>query len=151
VKQPSSLITLLLSACLNIVVVAQVQTPQPPPPVARGAQPAWVPPDPTNLQVLPKTIAKRDLVLMMRGFTRALGVRCPHCHVGNDGDDLSTFDFASDEKAPKRSARVMIRMLADLNRTLASVGDKPAGEPRVSCYTCHRGDTQPLLDRPQGG
>ena len=110
-----------------------------------------MPPDPTNLKVLPKTISKRDLVLMMRGFTRGLGVRCPYCYVGKEGDDLSTFDFASDEKAPKQTARAMIKMLAEINQSLAAVGDKPAGEPRARCYTCHRGDKKPLFDRPAGG
>lgn len=66
----------------------------------------------------------------MRGITRGLGVRCPFCHVGEEGADLSTFDFASDEKPTKKTARIMIGMLADTNAKLASVGEKPAGEPR---------------------
>jgi photosynthetic reaction center cytochrome c subunit len=113
--------------------------------------PQWVPPDPTNLQVLPKTIAKRDLVTTMRAFTRSLGVRCPFCHVGKEGDDLSTFDFASDDKPEKKTARLMIKMLADVNAQLATIGDKATGEPRVTCYSCHRGEKKPLTDRPAGG
>ena len=38
---------------------------------------------------------------VMMGFTRALGVRCNHCHVGEDGQPLSTFDFVSDENPNK--------------------------------------------------
>ena len=84
----------------------------------------------------------------MRGFTRSLGVRCPYCHVGEEGADLTTFDFASDEKPPKKVARLMIQNLNDTNAKLASVGDKPAGEPRVTCWTCHRGEKKPATPPP---
>jgi hypothetical protein len=116
-----------------------------------GAQ-SWSPPAPTNLQVLAKDISGRDLITIMRGFTRGLGVRCQHCHVykGNDPDDLATFDFASDEKAPKRTARVMLKMVRAINSDhLAGIGEPvPAGEMKVTCYTCHRGETKPLTRRP---
>jgi photosynthetic reaction center cytochrome c subunit len=140
-------LALVCALGLFTITLATVAAQQTPP--GTGAQ--WTPPDPTNLKVLPKTISKRDLVLMMRGFTRGLGVRCPFCHVGKEGDDLSTFDFASDEKPEKKTARVMITLLADVNEKLATVGDKPAGEPRATCYTCHRGEKKPLFDRPAAG
>src|SRR5206468_10755137 len=35
-----------------------------------------------NLKVLPKNTPKEKLSATMIGFTRALGVRCPFCHVG---------------------------------------------------------------------
>ena len=41
-------------------------------------------------------------------------------------------------------------MLADINMRLATVGDKPAGEPRA-CESGHRGEKKRLTDRPQGG
>jgi len=110
----------------------------------RGPQPP-----PKNLQVLPKDLTRQQVTQIMRGFTRGLGVRCPFCHVGEEGADLSTFDFASDEKANKKSARLMLKMVTDVNQQLASVGDKPAGEPRVTCYTCHRGAEKPLTAPPQ--
>src|SRR5206468_2666083 len=37
-----------------------------------------------NLKVLPKNTPKEKLSATMIGFTRALGVRCPFCHVGQD-------------------------------------------------------------------
>lgn len=40
----------------------------------------------------------------MRGFTRALGLRCSHCHVGEEGAPLATYDFAADEKPLKARA-----------------------------------------------
>ena len=110
----------------------------------RGPQPP-----PKNLQVLPKEYTRQQVTQIMRGFTRGLGVRCPFCHVGEEGADLSTFDFASDEKPNKKAARLMLKMVTDVNQQLASVGDKPAGEPRVTCYTCHRGAEKPLTTPPQ--
>jgi hypothetical protein len=43
----------------------------------------------------------------------------------------------------------MIQMAQDVNTKLANVGDKPAGEMRVTCYTCHRGQEKPLTAAPQ--
>lgn len=114
----------------------------------------WTPPNPTNLQVLDKAISTRDLIATMKGFTRGLGVRCQHCHAykGDNPDDLGAFDFASDEKAEKRTARAMLRMLAAINDDyLKGVGEPPAGgKPKVTCYTCHRGEKKPLTERPNG-
>ena len=120
------------------------------PPGGQGRAGGGAPPEPPkNLQVLPKDMTRQQVTQIMRGFTRGLGVRCPFCHVGEEGADLSTFDFASDEKANKKSARLMLKMVTDVNQQLASVGDKPAGEPRVTCYTCHRGAEKPLTTPPQ--
>jgi hypothetical protein len=120
--------------------------PQGAPGGARGPQPP-----PKNLQVLPKDTTRQQLNPIMRGFTRALGVRCPFCHVGEEGADLSTFDFASDEKPTKKTARIMLQNLIDTNARFASIGDKPAGEPRVSCWTCHRGEQKPASPPPPPG
>jgi photosynthetic reaction center cytochrome c subunit len=110
--------------------------------------PRWVPPDPTNLKVFPKTIPKADLVAAMKGFAMSLGVRCEFCHVG-EGNDLSAFDFASDEKRQKRNARVMLQMVADLNQKLGDIPEpRVDGAPAVTCYTCHRGEKKPLTAKP---
>lgn len=96
----------------------------------------------TNLQVLPEDIAREELVATMRGFTFATGLRCSSCHVGEEGQPLGSYDFASDEKANKRKAREMIRMVRDINeRYLAALPD-PAGV-RVECATCHGGVRRP--------
>ena len=103
----------------------------------------------TNLQVLPKNIARGDLVAAMKGFTAALKVRCEHCHVG-EGDDLSKFDFASDAKPTKKVARTMIHMVDHINTEhLKGIGDA-ARQPKVTCFTCHRGERTPAT-RPAGG
>ena len=78
------------------------------------------PPEVKNLQVFPEDIPFRELVGNMRGFAGGLGVRCQFCHVdnGNDPNDLSGFDFSSDEKPTKRKARVMLRMVQEINNNL---------------------------------
>jgi hypothetical protein len=121
---------------------------------AQGQQQQPPQPAPVNLQVLPKDMSRPEVVQTMRTFTRALGVRCQHCHVG-EGNDLSKFDFASDEKPTKKIARAMLTMVMDINTThLAGIGEPaPAapGEPpalKVTCFTCHRGETMPLSAPP---
>jgi photosynthetic reaction center cytochrome c subunit len=116
----------------------------------QGPPPPWAPIK--NLQILPADIARADLINTMKGFTRALGVRCTNCHIGEESQPIQSYDFASDTKPAKRTARIMLRMMADVNAKLASVGDKPAGEPRVTCYSCHRGEQKPVnTPPPQAG
>ena len=112
----------------------------------------WTPPAPKNLQVLPKDTPPRAVVATMRSFAQGLGVRCQYCHVfkGTNPDDLAAFDFASDEKENKKTARVMLRMVMSVNEQLKDVGEPaPAGELKVTCYTCHRGEEHPLTKRPE--
>lgn len=99
----------LLPACA-FLVSASAAGPQ----AAQAAQAAATPPPFENLQVLPEDIPRQELVDTMKAFTRALGVRCSHCHVG-EGDDLRTYDFPSDAKEEKRAARVMIEMVQAIN------------------------------------
>jgi hypothetical protein len=116
--------------------------------VARGA-PTQLPEKYTNLQVLPKDIAPKALVDVMRSFAIELGTRCEHCHVGA-GNDLSQFDFASDAKPEKATARKMMNMITAIHaQYLNAVGD-PTRLPKVTCYTCHRGALKPLTAPPGG-
>ena len=104
----------------------------------------------TNLQVLPKTITRAELVPIMRNFALNLGVRCEHCHVG-EGNDLSKFNFSADTKPAKAVARRMLRMTTALNDALKGIGEPPAaGTQKVTCFTCHRGAAKPL-SAPGGG
>ncbi len=108
------------------------------------AQQGWNWPDRSqNLQVLPKDFPPERLQAVMTGFTRSLGVRCDHCHVGQDGQPLSTFDFASDEDPQKNTARAMLNMLGAVNDHLDGI--EPTGPKRVNmwCHTCHRGQARP--------
>ena len=103
--------------------------------------------DPENIKVLPKDISSDDLSATMRGFAMGLGVRCETCHVGEPNTPLHTFDFASDEKPMKQKARLMIKMVNEINSELVPRLDDVEKATRVSvrCMTCHRGRPQPQL------
>lgn len=112
-------------------------------PVAVWAQEWSWPERAENLQVLPKDFPAERLRAVMLGFTRSLGVRCSYCHVGEEGQPLSSFDFVSDDNPKKDIARTMVRMLGVINDTLATI--EPSGSRRVNmgCQTCHRGRPRP--------
>jgi tetratricopeptide (TPR) repeat protein len=78
----------------------------------------------------------------MRGFAFALNVRCDHCHVEKTGGKKFEMDFAADDKEAKKTARVMLEMVATINRDYISrVSKTPPIE--VQCVTCHHGLTEP--------
>ncbi len=109
-----------------------------------AAEPSWSWPERAeNLQVLPKETTAAELRATMRGFVRGLGVRCVFCHVGEEGKPLATFDFASDENAKKKTARLMMRMVREVEGRLAAV--EPSGPERIEirCATCHHGVPRP--------
>jgi len=81
-----------------------------------------------NIQVL-KGLPESQLIPVMNFMATSLGVRCNYCHVNKDGN----WDYASDEKGEKKSAREMITMVTGINK------NSFRGNPEVSCYTCHRG------------
>jgi photosynthetic reaction center cytochrome c subunit len=103
------------------------------------------PPDKfVNLQVFPQDTRPDVLITAMKNFTRALGVRCQYCHVGEEGMPLDKFDFAADTKPNKQIARTMVRMTADINAQVTkAILDAPAKGYQVTCYTCHRGAEHP--------
>lgn len=87
---------------------------------------------PKNLKIL--TTSGDELRTTMRAFSTALGVQCNFCHVQGD--------FASDDKPQKQTARMMLTMARQIN------GNFPDGQRHVTCYTCHRGATEPLREPP---
>ena len=103
--------------------------------------------DPENLKVLPEDISSPELSNTMKGFALGLGLRCENCHVGEAGQPLETFDFASDEKDMKQKARLMIRMVEEINGRLVPKLDdiEKASRVEVRCVTCHRGQQKPML------
>lgn len=113
-------------------------------PAAVLAQQPGAMPKPKNLKVFPKDIPVRALLDTMGTFTRALGVRCTYCHVGQEGQPLSSFDFKSDEKPEKDKARAMLRMVASINGDhLAKLAARRTPSVDVTCMTCHRGVAVP--------
>jgi hypothetical protein len=98
---------------------------QAPPAGGRGGAPH------TNLKVLPDDAT---LMVNMRGAVAGLGVMCNDCH--------NATDRASDEKPMKVMARMMFSMVKDINAKF------PDGKAHVTCYTCHRGQKEPLTAPP---
>ena len=111
-------------------------------------QSPW-PDKPENLQVLPSDWSGQRLRPVMIGFSRALGVRCSHCHVGEEGQPLSTFDFASDDNPNKDRAREMLRMLGSVNEHLDKIETSGPEPANMWCHTCHRGTARPMRLREQ--
>lgn len=105
-----------------------------------GVAGAQIPDEFTNLKLLPKDISKEELVGTMRGWSRALDVRCSHCHVGPD--NLEGMDFASDEREAKRETREMIVLTRAINDDYLH----PEEGHEVTCHTCHHGLTTPPRD-----
>lgn len=90
-----------------------------------GPHPGGQMPAPKNLKLLEPA----NLMPAMRAFSAALGVKCEYCHVEGN--------FASDDNPHKETARMMIVLARDIN------GKFPDGKRHVTCYTCHRGATEP--------
>ena len=86
-----------------------------------------------NIKVLNGTPADQ-VIESMHQIRAALGVDCEFCH-----DDP---DRAADTKKPKETARGMIRMVMDINK------NNFKGQQEVTCYTCHRGSTDPMTTVP---
>jgi tetratricopeptide (TPR) repeat protein len=107
----------------------------------------WKWPDQSkNLTTLPATTSGKDLQRTMFGFTSALGVRCTYCHVGEEGKDFKEFDFVSDVKPAKNKARLMIKMVKNINtQFLAGLHEDNTPSVSVNCQTCHRGNSLPIL------
>ncbi|HEV7798318.1 MAG TPA: c-type cytochrome [Pyrinomonadaceae bacterium] len=86
-----------------------------------------------NIQVL-NGLPQSQLVPVMNYMGSSLGVKCTFCHVKN-GDK---WDFVSDEKPEKGTAREMIKMVQGINK------GNFKGNPAVGCFTCHRGSEHPV-------
>jgi len=86
-----------------------------------------------NIKVL-NGMPESQLIPVMNFFAASMGRRCNYCHVNNQGQ----WDYASDAKPEKASAREMVKLVMDINKTT----DRLKLDP-VSCYTCHRGRTSP--------
>jgi hypothetical protein len=86
-----------------------------------------------NIQVL-TGLPQSQLIPVMNYMGSSLGVKCTFCHMKN-GDK---WDFVSDEKPEKGSAREMIKMVQGINKANFK------GNPAVGCFTCHRGSEHPV-------
>jgi len=124
-------IALLSLACAGVVASAEnepiLRTPQQSPSIEKTVEQVQ-----KNIQVL-KGLPQSQLVPTMNFISVSLGVKCTFCHVNKD----DKWDFASDEKPEKATAREMIKMLLNVNKTTFK------GATEVTCNTCHRGRSHP--------
>ena len=121
---------LLLIAALSIPVTIVAATTSPTPPDEKY----------TNLKVLPKNIAPKDLKkIMIDDFEDGLGVGCNFCHA--PGKEVGDLDFASDAKPEKQIAREMMRMTLGINKKYLKIKHPMIGSEGmvVTCTTCHNG------------
>lgn len=120
----------------------------------RGGGAAAAPVAHENLKVLPSDIPQQQLLQTMQGFAQALGVQCGYCHASapaaetpgrggggrGRGPAAPQFNFPSDEKTTKKTAREMMLIVRDVNaRVPAAVGKSADAAVRVQCVTCHHG------------
>lgn len=87
-----------------------------------------------NIQVL-KGMPESQLIPTMQFIAASLGVNCAYCHVNTGGK----WEFEKDDKKNKLTARRMIQMTLDINKGNRDV----LGGAGVSCFTCHKGMTEP--------
>src|SRR2546423_1368593 len=103
-------ITALFTACVGIVASAQSAL------MLSRTQTATA--DKTveqvqkNIKVL-NGLPESQLIPVMNYIGASLGVKCTFCHVNKEGK----WDFASDEKPEKGTAREMIQMVQGINKT----------------------------------
>jgi cytochrome c553 len=107
-------------------------------------------PAPTNLQVLPKTMTGEEVHELMHKWEAALGAECSTCHAADPNNigpnGKPRLKFADDSKPEKATARLMYRMVNDINGNYIEKVDN-SGVP-VTCGTCHRGHLDPPIFAP---
>jgi photosynthetic reaction center cytochrome c subunit len=87
----------------------------------------------TNVPVL-RGMPVDQFMDTMGMISAALNINCVDCHAE---DGSTSWDKYAIETPRKRTARAMIQMVDELNRT------NFGGVGRVTCFTCHRGDPIP--------
>ena len=100
-----------------------------------------------NLKVLPKDITEDSLDKIMDGFNVNLGVDCRYCHTRDKKADTLMFD--KDDKPEKEIARNMMRMTMDINEKYFHFNQeiKSSEIQAVNCFTCHRGEPRPNIEK----
>jgi hypothetical protein len=85
----------------------------------------------------------------MTKFSEGLGVQCGFCHAAAPpGKEPS---FASDANPNKNKARIMLRMMNDINsKYLAQLGTPRKTGP-IGCGNCHQGHEVPPGYKPPAG
>jgi hypothetical protein len=88
-----------------------------------------------NIQAL-KGLPDSQIPAVMGYMQAAVGARgCDACHV-RSGDGPP--EYEKDDKQMKQTARKMIQMVTDINKTSFN------GRPEITCWTCHQGHEHPV-------
>jgi hypothetical protein len=161
IASPSLSIAAATFAAAVFAFTAVAQAPQAEPTTPPAGEAAGAPmggprremhfPPPKNLQVLPKDLTGEQVHQIMEGWARALGTHCDTCHAPNPNAATEPgkrphLDFALDTKPEKGTARMMVKMVKDINGNYVSK-IKNSGV-QVSCGTCHRGHLSPPAYKP---
>jgi hypothetical protein len=88
-----------------------------------------------NVQVL-KGIPVNQFMDTMGFFAASLGLNCVFCHVP---ESLENWDKFAEDVPRKRTARLMITMVNNINKT------NFGGRRVLTCYSCHRGGERPKV------
>jgi photosynthetic reaction center cytochrome c subunit len=123
----------LAAAALTIAVVAAA-TAHGQAPAAQSQSPAAAAPKLAkeafkNIQIL-EDVPADQIIPSMQFIAASLGVECEHCHVQGA--------FDKDDKEAKQTARKMMQMMFAINK------DNFHGKKVVTCFSCHRGSTDPV-------
>lgn len=125
VEKTQRFAVLIAIVCASAGVAAQ----QPP------AAPAMV--DTPTVKVL-TGLTVQEFEAEMQLMTQALGLSCGSCHARGN--------FASNANPRKLAARRMIEMTKTINAQFFADYKPQDGQSRlgrVTCFTCHQGDTRP--------
>ena len=140
-------VTALVSASFAVAALAQAPAAQQPPAEEHHHHEE---PAPTNLQVLPKTMTGEQVHELMHKWEAALGAECSTCHAADPNNigpnGKPRLKFADDSKPEKATARLMYKMVNDINANYVEKVEN-SGVP-VSCGTCHRGHLDPPIFAP---
>jgi len=155
-KVSSLLLIAVASTAFSLTVVAQEHPSQPPAAGSAGEHRHFEAPPPKNLKVLPKDTTGEQVHEIMHGWAAQLGTECTTCHAVDPNRKMPNgrpaLNFADDSKPEKNTARLMYRMMEDVNKNYVSkIEDKDhegheghgKEEAVVTCGTCHRGHVHP--------
>ncbi len=123
-------IALGLAICSLLVIARlEAQSALAQAPVASPQSPKLSEQEFKNIQAL-KGVPADQVIPAMQFIAASLGVDCEYCHVEHAPD--------KDDKKQKVTARKMIGMMMAINK------ENFEGHREVTCYSCHRGSTDPV-------
>ena len=94
-----------------------------------------------NIQLFKNMEAGR-LPGVMGSWCNVLGVTCKHCHVIDQ--------WEKEDRSEKQIARDMAQMVNEINtHLLKNIKNLDSPEPRIGCWTCHRGKLIPEFFPPR--